>query len=200
MAAKRKLRAGVRATLCTDLWWGASGGLCRWESGVTVSPALPLGTWAFLAPARPLLVSPLRPFGLESPCPCRPSLLAQLFGPGPLEPCQFAQLSDTFPLVLLHVHFSSTHHKEFAPSWEGRTEGEAPVCMTPMWAWNLPVRATGQALCLDGLCSPEPGTEWLPSAGRPVDIRALRVARWCSEGRSPWAAGVREVPRGSGQV
>ena len=105
-----------------------------------------------------------------------------------------------FPLVLLHVHFSSTHHKEFAPSWEGRTEGEAPVCMTPMWAWNLPVRATGQALCLDGLCSPEPGTEWLPSAGRPVDIRALRVARWCSEGRSPWAAGVREVPRGSGQV
>lgn len=67
-----------------------------------------------------------------------------VFGPGPLEPCQFAQLSYTFPLVLLHVHFLSTHNKEFASRWKGRTEREVPVCMTPMWAWNLPVRTTGR--------------------------------------------------------
>ena len=129
-----------------------------------------------------------------------------VFGPGPLEPCQFAQLSYTSPLVLLHIHFLSTHNKEFASRWigkfpaEGRTEREVPVCLTPTWAWNLAVHTTGQALCLDDLCSPEPGTMRPPSASRHVDIRALRVTRWCSEGRSQWAAGVREVPRGSGQV
>ena len=78
MAGKRKLRAGVRAILCMDLWWGASWGPCRWESGVTVPPSFSLGTWVFLAPAKSLLVSPLCPFGLELPCPPRPSLLAQL--------------------------------------------------------------------------------------------------------------------------
>ena len=202
MAGKRKLRAGVRAMLCTDLWWGASWGPCRWESGVIVPWYLGLPGSGQISHSEPT-VSLWAGVALPSPAL---STGPAVFGPGPLEPCQFAQLSCTSPLVLLHVHFLSTHNKEFASRWkgkfpaEGRTEREVPVCLTPTWAWNLPVRTTGQALCLDDLCSPEPGTTWLPSAGRHVDIRALHVTRWCSEGRSQWDEGVREVPRGSGQV
>ena len=88
MAGKRKLRAGVRSTFCTHLWWGASWGPCRWESGVTVSPSLPLGTRVFLAPAKSLLVGPLCPLGLESPCPSPAfSTGPAVFSPGPLGPC-----------------------------------------------------------------------------------------------------------------
>ena len=77
MAGKRKLRAGMRSTLCTHLWWGASWGPCRWESGVTVP---------FTAPWYPGLPgsSQVSPSGSAvSPragvaLPPRPSLPAQL--------------------------------------------------------------------------------------------------------------------------
>lgn len=110
------------------------GDTCRWETGVTVSPSLSLGTWVFLAPARSLTVGPPCPQGWSRPALMPFSTGPAIFGSGPLGPGQFAWLSYTSPLVLLHVHFSSAYSKEFASRWrskfptEGRTEREGSWC------------------------------------------------------------------------
>ena len=48
------------------------------------------------------------------------------------------------PSTVREEAVKASHNKEFASRWKGRTEREVPVCMTPMWAWNLPVRTTGR--------------------------------------------------------
>ena len=127
------------------------GDICSWETGVTVSPSLSLGTWVFLTPAKSLTVGPPCPQGWSRPALMPFSTGPAIFGSGPLGPGQLAWLSYTSPLVLLHVHFLSARNKEFASTWrskfpaEGRTEREVPVCMTPstMCTWRSPVCLAG---------------------------------------------------------